>query len=252
MIDGHNGKYLLGQKTIVDEQPFKALSAEDVIVYSSNIGIAQLAQRLNGYEIARGLERFGFVHFSGIDLPYEKRGSLPDSNRLDNQLYKAIVSYGYALSSNPVQMLSAYNVFNNNGRLISPKIADTFITHDKKIIPVHPHRDPIQTISPATAAQMKKILIKTVTNGTGKIAQTQGLEIGGKTGTVHIVKDVNSSAAYNTSFYGFANDTNHAYTIGVIVREPRTNFYSSMTAAPVFKEIVDVMVGERYLIPKNK
>jgi cell division protein FtsI (penicillin-binding protein 3) len=252
IIDGHNGKYLLGKKTIVDEHPFKSLSAEDVIVYSSNIGIAQLAQRLNSYEIVRGLERYGFAHFSGVDLPYERRGSVPSTQKLDHYLYKAIVSYGYGTSANPIQLLAAYNVFNNNGRLINPKVADVFISSDKKITPVHPHRDPIQTISPSSAAQMKKILIKTVTDGTGSNAKTLGLEIGGKTGTVHIAKDGKYIDAYDTSFYGFANDANHAYTIGVIVREPRINYYPSMTAVPVFKEILDVMVEKRYLKPQEK
>ncbi len=122
MIDGHNGSYKLGAKTIVDEQKFKSLSAEDVIVYSSNIGMTQLAQRLSGKEFVDGLNKFGFSNFSGIDIPYERSGSMPTAEQLDNQLYKAIVSYGYGVSSNPMQMVKAYNAFNNNGRMVIPKI----------------------------------------------------------------------------------------------------------------------------------
>lgn len=50
IIDGHDGNYTLGRKTILDEQKFKSLSAEEVIIHSSNIGMAQLAQRMNGKE----------------------------------------------------------------------------------------------------------------------------------------------------------------------------------------------------------
>ncbi|OHD88308.1 penicillin-binding transpeptidase domain-containing protein, partial [Sulfuricurvum sp. RIFCSPLOWO2_12_FULL_43_24] len=112
MVNGHNGRFTMGRKTIVDEHAFHMISAEDVIVHSSNIGIAQLAQKLNGEEFTEGLKRFGFTHFSGIDLPYEKRGSIPSSAQLNNYLYKAITSYGYGMRSNAMQMIKAYNVFN--------------------------------------------------------------------------------------------------------------------------------------------
>ncbi len=201
MIDGHNGSYKLGSKTIVDAQKFKSLSAEDVIVYSSNIGMAQLAQRMSGKEFVEGLDKFGFSHFSGIDIPYERSGSMPTAEQLDNQLYKAIVSYGYGVSSNPMQMVKAYNTFNNNGRMVTPKINQSNRTEST------------QVISSATAKRMKQILIKTVNDGTGKIAQTSGLEIGGKTGTVHIAKDGKyTNDGFNTSFVGFVNDDKQAYT----------------------------------------
>ena len=50
-------------------------------------------------------------------------------------------------------------------------------------------QSPIQVIAPATAERMKLILIKTVNEGTGTIAKTPGLEVGGKTGTAHIAKN---------------------------------------------------------------
>lgn len=241
MIDGHDGNYTLGTKTIVDEQKFKSLSAEDVIVYSSNIGMAQLAQRMNGKEFVDGLTKFGFSNFSGVDLPNERSGSIPTSAQLDNYLYKAIVSYGYGVSSNPMQMVKAYNTFNNNGRMVIPKINQT-----NKI-------ESTQVISPATAKQMKQILIKVVNDGTGKFAQTTGLEIGGKTGTVFIAKNEQyTENGYNTSFVGFANDDKHSYTIGITVMEPRAAYSSSITSVPVFKAIVDMMVGEKYLKVKDK
>ena len=106
---------------------------------------------------------------------------------------------------------------------------------------------PIQVISPATAERMKLILIKTVNEGTGTIARTPGLEVGGKTGTAHIAKHGGYINSYHTSFVGFANDAKHAYTIGITVINPRTVYFASITAVPVFKAIVDVMVEEKYL-----
>ena len=108
-------------------------------------------------------------------------------------------------------------------------------------------QEPIQVITPATAERMKQILIKTVNEGTGTIAKTPGLEVGGKTGTAHIAKNGAYVNSYHTSFIGFANDANHAYTIGITVINPRTVYFASITAVPVFKAIIDVMVEEKYL-----
>jgi cell division protein FtsI (penicillin-binding protein 3) len=248
MVDGHNGRYTMGRKTIVDEHAFHLISAEDVIVHSSNIGIAQLAQKLNGVEFTEGLERFGFTHFSGIDLPYEKRGSVPSSAQLNNYLYKAITAYGYGMRANAMQLVKAFNVFNNGGKLINPMVVDCLIDDNNRVLPMQV-QGPIQVISPATAERMKQILIKTVNEGTGTIAKTPGVEVGGKTGTAHIAKNGGYSNSYHTSFIGFANDAKHNYTIGIMVNNPRTVYFASITAVPVFKAIVDLMVEEKYLTP---
>lgn len=246
MVNGHNGRWQLGRKVIVDEHKFNLISAEDVIVHSSNIGIAQLAQKLNGSEFTEGLKRFGFTHFSGVDLPYEKRGSIPSAGQLNNSLYKAITAYGYGMRANAMQLVKAFNVFNNTGKLVNPMVVDSLIDDTGKVIPMQV-QEPTQVISPATAERMKQILIKTVNVGTGTIAKTPGLEIGGKTGTAHIAKKGKYVNSYHTSFIGFVNDRNHAYTIGITVIEPRTVYFASITAVPVFKAIVDLMVEEKYL-----
>lgn len=248
MVNGHGGRYTMGRKTIVDEHSFSMISAEDVIVHSSNIGIAQLAQKLNGAEFTEGLKRFGFTHFSGADLPYEKRGSIPSSAQLNNYLYKAITSYGYGMRANAMQLVKAFNVFNNGGQIVNPMVVDTLIDDNGRIIPMQT-QPPIQVISPATAQQMKRILIKTVVEGTGTVAKTPGLEVGGKTGTAHIAKQGKYVNSYHTSFIGFANDAKHNYTIGITVIEPRTVYFASITAVPVFKAIVDMMVEEKFLKP---
>ncbi len=248
MVDGHNGRYTMGRKTIVDEHPFHMISAEDVLVHSSNVGIAQLAQKLNGAEYTEGLKRFGFTHFSGVDLPYEKRGSIPSPAQLDNYLYKAITSYGYGMRANAMQLVKAFNVFNNGGKLINPMVVEALYDENGRMIPMQV-QSPTQVISPSTAERMKQILIKTVNEGTGTGAKTVGLVIGGKTGTAHIAKGGKYVNSYHTSFIGFANDAKNNYTIGITVIEPRTVYFASITAVPVFKAIVDTMVEEKYLIP---
>jgi cell division protein FtsI (penicillin-binding protein 3) len=205
LVNGHNGHFRIGRKVITDEHQFAWLSAEDVIVYSSNVGMAQLAQKLSGYEFHDGLLRFGLSKKSTPDMIYEKTGSIPSAKRLENKIYKATAAYGYGMQENLMQILRAYSAFNNNGNMVYPKIVKSFVDEfgvEKPTI----YEDQVRAIKSSTAARMKKILIKTVNKGTGKKAITTGLEIGGKTGTAHIVEKGNM----------FINITQHLWALQTI------------------------------------
>ena len=251
LVNGHNGRFKIGRKVITDEHRFDWLSAENVIVHSSNIGIAQLAQKLSGYEFNQGLKSFGFSQKSTPDLIYEKRGSVPSSKRLENEIYKATCSYGYGMRANLMQLMRAYSAFNNNGRMVYPKLLHSFID-EHNVETVLPYEEQVQVIQSATAQRMKKILIKTVDEGTGKKAITEGIEVGGKTGTAHIVEHGKYVNKYNTAFMGFANDTKSKFTIGVIVVKPKKSQFASQTAVPVFKQAVDILIEDGYLKPSSK
>jgi cell division protein FtsI (penicillin-binding protein 3) len=251
LVNGHNGRFKIYNKTITDEHKMDWMGAEDVIVHSSNIGIAQLAQKLSGLDFYDGFKKFGLTQKSGLDLPYEKPGTMPALRQFKHEFWKATTAYGYGIQANLMQLVKAYNAFNNHGRILTPYLIEGTIDtygrlHKSK-------RDaPQQVISASTAEQMKRILIKTVNKGTGVGTRTEGLEIGGKTGTAHIAQRGHYVHRYNSSFIGFANDTKHRYTIGVTVVEPKTYHFASLTAVATFKNIVDLMVDEKYLIPDYK
>jgi len=248
LVNGHNGRFKIGRKVITDEHKFDWLSAENVIVYSSNVGIAQLAQKLSGYEFNKGLKNFGFSQKSTPDLIYEKIGSIPSPKRLENEIYKATCSYGYGMRANLMQLMRAYSVFNNNGRMVYPKLIHSLID-EQGAQSLTIFEEQIQVIKSSTAARMKKILIKTVNEGTGKKARTKGIQVGGKTGTAHIVEKGKYVRKYNTAFMGFANDKTRNYTIGVVVVQPKKSQFASQTAVPVFKQAVDIMIEDGYLKP---
>ncbi len=248
LVNGHNGHFRIGRKVITDEHKFDWLSAENVIVHSSNIGIAQLAQKLSGIEFHEGLKKFGLTQQSTQDLIYEKTGSIPSIRRLNNEIYKATASYGYGMRANLMQLIRAYSVFNNNGRMVSPRLVSYFIDEFNQHIEI-PKEQQSQVIKSSTAARVKKVLIKTVNKGTGTKAKTKGLIIGGKTGTAHMVEKGKYINKYNTAFVGFVNDKTHHYTMGVVVVEPKKSQFAAQTAVPVFKRATDIMVQEGYLKP---
>ena len=100
---------------------------------------------------------------------------------------------------------------------------------------------------------MKQILINVIEKGTGRRARTEGIIIGGKTGTARIAERKGyTSNRYNSSFFGFANDATNSYTIGVLVRNPTKPYsYYAVTKLPcrLFKDIVDILINENFLSP---
>lgn len=247
-INTHGGEFDLFGTKIKDTHPANFMSVEDIIVYSSNIGMAELSFRLDGQTYHDGLIKYGFSKKTDIDIPYEQQGNIPSISELGNRVYKATVSYGYGLQATFIQLLSAYTIFNNDGVLRSPRIVKNLKNNKEEYKISEP--DKRQIISADTAKIVKDVLIQTVERGTGRKAKTPGLIVGGKTGTAKIAKAGGYSSMYNGSFFGFANDTKSSYTIGVLVREPkRGSYYAAQNALPVFKSIINIMINEGYLHP---
>ncbi len=234
LISGHQGHYQLRGKIINDHHPFDYMSAENILVYSSNIGMAQIAQKIPAIDYYDGLIKFGFTQSVIGKFSNEKNGFIPDTKCLEYEIYKAPASYGYGVTVNLLQLLQAYNVFNNNGMLIKPRIVTNSTV-----------QEPQTVIDSTTAYTIKKILIKSVEKGTGKNAKTPSLEIGGKTGTAYVVQNGKYLKKYNCSFAGFVNGTEKSYTIAVLVQEPQTSPYASETAVITFKGVVDILVHDK-------
>lgn len=258
------GMYKIGRYRLRDDHQFKKnyITVDDVIVFSSNVGTLQLAQRLGGDEFVDGLMRFGLTKPTGIDLPFEKTGTLPPKYRfragedkgLDN-IYKATVSYGQGMLATFMQILKAYSVFNNKGYMVTPQIVDYLETSNGKKLDI-PVDKPVQVVSERTANEVRRMLIKTVKAGTGTATDLEGLEIGGKTGTAQIARDGRYQKEYISSFFGFVNDKNKRYTIGVTTFNPVGrkwwHHYASHAAAKPFKDIVETMVTLGYLQKEDK
>jgi cell division protein FtsI (penicillin-binding protein 3) len=152
-----------------------------------------------------------------------------------------------------MQLIKAYNVFNNNGRVLTPRLVKKLVSPSGQELFPEKIPDP-QVITPAIAKRIQKILIKVVQQGTGTKAKMEGLEIGGKTGTAHIAEDGEYVRSYNGSFFGFANDKKNKYTIGVVVREAKKKqaYFAAQSAVPVFKEVVEKLVENGYLTPSTE
>lgn len=259
------GSYKLGRFNIKDDHRFTKhyLTLDDIVIFSSNIGTLQLAQRLSGREFSDGFKAFGFTQKTGIDLSPEAYGYIPEvyklsagENKKEDNVFKATVSYGQGMTSTFMQVLKAYSVFNNEGYITTPKIVSHLQTTNNSILTLKKEENQ-RIISKQSALKIKNLLIKTVEEGTGEGAKIDGLEIGGKTGTAQVAKSGKYQREYISSFFGFANDKTNKYTIGVTVINPTSTgknwyyYYASQSAVPVFNEVVENLIKLNYLTPQK-
>lgn len=245
----YNGIYKLGKYTIRDSVPQRYATAENVIVYSSNIGMSQMAQRLTAKTYYNALLAFGFSVPTNIDLPYEKSGVIPSQSTFNSYVYKGSVSYGYGMRATFIQMLRAYSAFANGGYLINPYLRDYTLTPRNQKIDVNETSNKIQILGVYTTDAIERTLIKTVQVGTAKQTKVDGIIIGGKTGTARVATTGKYEDKYIGSFFGFAKDNNANYTIGVVVFESsaKSSYYAAQTAAPIAKKVIEALVDEGYL-----
>ena len=252
----YNGKMKIGKRrTITDDDKFDSLTATDIIVHSSNVGISQVSWRLSGKEFREGLINFGVAKPSGLDLSRDLPGQLKPLHLLDHKMHRANSAYGYGMLVTFAQLFKAYSAFNNDGIAVTPRIVDYLGDDQGHRYTLDPQVGNIRAINKKSANQIHDILLEVVKRGTGVKAQFPGLEIGGKTGTAHIAKHGRYVREYHSSFYGFANDkVGNKYTIGVLVirAKKRHKYFASQSAVPTFRNIVKILVNQNLLKPDPK
>jgi cell division protein FtsI (penicillin-binding protein 3) len=217
------------------------LTVTDVLAKSSNVGTIKLAQQLGKERLDEFLRRFGFGRSTGLGLPHEENGDLPD---VDDWYGTSIgsIPIGHGISVTALQMLYAYNVIANDGVYLPPSLVEATVDEDGERHDTPPG-DAQRVVSPITASQMRDMLTQVITDGTGRAAAIDGYAVAGKTGTARKPQpgggytDETGSYHYISTFAGFLPADDPKLSIIVVIDEPGTSPYAAEVAAPAFAEI---------------
>ncbi|MGQ9534342.1 MAG: penicillin-binding protein 2 [bacterium] len=187
-----------------------SLALADAIIYSCDVYFYQLGRYLGIDMIAKILSDVGFGKQTGIDLPQEKIGIVPDrtwmerkygQNWTEGHILNLSIGQGDILAT-PLQLARAYAVFaNSNNALIVPHLnkdlkARNFVINKKR----------------EAWNFIKQTLARVVERGTGTMAQVRGLKVSGKTGTAE-----NPHGDDHSIFVGYAPDENPEIVVCVFV-----------------------------------
>ena len=166
----------IGGVTVRDLHPLTRVSgaaatAEDILAESSNIGASLIAQRIGPERQKAFLGAVGLLAGHGGEGPSWASPLLPQTW---DQTAMATIAYGHGLSVSPLAFALAYAPFANGGNYVAPRFTEA----------VDPASTaPRRVMSKRTADAVLAMMRTTVTQGSGKLADANGYEVAGKTGT---------------------------------------------------------------------
>jgi len=232
LIDTAPGTVTITGATIRDSHPHGALTVEQVIQVSSNVGTTKLAMQMPASEMWQTFSQAGFGQKPQIEFPGVVSGRLRPYKSW-RPIEQATISYGYGMSASLFQMVRSYTVFSHGGQIIPATLLKT--SQPAVGVPV---------FSEQTAAKIRHMLkMAAGPGGTAPKAQTIGYSVGGKSGTAYkqIGKGYGSDGnrKYRSWFVGMAPIEQPRIIVGVMLDEPSAGkYYGGEVAAPVFSETV--------------
>lgn len=216
-----------------DTHAYGEMTLADVLITSSNIGMAQIGERLTNAGLARGLAAFGFGYPTGIGLAGELPGfvrPLPEWTDYST----GSIPMGHELMVTPLQMLMAQATLANGGSYRQPRLIldPPTIDHGRGQMIESPilERGVCRWI---VTDPMKRVL----TEGTGRRVNVAGLSLFGKTGTSQVYDPELGGYSWEKTVCSFVCGMpaeNPELILIVVVDQPTvgSNHFGSSVAAP--------------------
>ncbi len=211
------------------------LSVTDVIVKSSNIGTARIALEIGAERQQSFLKSLGLFESTPVELA-EAPGAHPLVPARWPDISTMTISYGHGISVSPLHLATAYASVLNGGTRVQP----TLLAREG---PVEPGP---RIVSSRVSAEARNMLRQVVTRGTASLAEVEGYQIGGKTGTAD--KPSPAGGYYDdktiSTFAGVFPAQDPKYVIVVTLDEPSIEAAGQLrrtagwTAVPIASELV--------------
>ncbi len=231
IIDTNPGYIRVGG-AIVRDSPGNngVLDVTGVLQKSSNIGVTKMAMAIGKDHLFDTFKRFGFGESLNTGFPGESAGRFNTQKRW-SQFEVATVSFGYAMTTTPLQLAHAYSVLANGG-------IDRPITLQKQMAEVPGVSVVDERIANRVLRMMEEV---TADIGTGKKARVEGYRVSGKTGTARKAIAGGYSSDQHLSFFaGIAPIKNPRLAMVVLIDEPHSKLQSGgEVAAPVFSNVMN-------------
>lgn len=210
------------------------MDPREILRRSSNTGMVLIGEKLGADNFDEHvIKNYGFGQSTGIDFPGESLGIIKSRDEYDGASVAAM-SFGQSLAVEPVQMVRAMSSIANKGIMTTPHFLKTRAGEE-----VDWTDGEERAMSEETAATLADMMRTVVDEGTGELAQIEGYDVSGKTGTAERAGEDGS---------GYQKNNNMASFCGFVSTEdPRVMCYvtldgtaaQSYAATPVFKAVME-------------
>ena len=188
------------------------LTVEEILIRSGNIGSVRIGQKIGQKKFKSFLKTIGVL--GTIDFDIQEVGKPISINWGKCKL--ATASYGHGITTTLLQIAKGYSIVTNGGYNIQPTIIQ------KKLVEKYSQK---KILNKGVSDKINTILRKIVTNkeGTAELANVEGYEVGGKTGTAQISKNGKYTRDKINTFAAIFPFQKPRYTLVVMLDEPKTN-----------------------------
>ncbi len=186
------------------------LSAEQILIRSGNIGSVRIGQSVGIDKCKKFLNDLKLIHT--IDFDIEEVGVPVEFNWGKCKL--ATISYGHGITTTILQLANAYSIIANGGYQITPTLIKTNKKFEKK-------RLLDKNVSQRITSILRKIV--TLKEGTASLANVNGYEVGGKTGTAQKSEIGGYSKNKINTFASIFPSSKPKYSLVVMLDEPKIN-----------------------------
>ena len=204
------------------------------VMNSCNPVFMEIGARVGAERMLYYYKKLGLYEKTGVDLPGEA-GSI--MHKLENigAVELATMSFGQSIQITPLQLLRAVSAVVNGGTLITPHLGVRIVDSTSGENTTLSYETEEGRVSEQTVETMRSLLDAVVSEGTGKNAQVEGYQVGGKTATSE--KLPRGTGKYISSFLGFAPSDDPEIMGLLLIDEPTGVYYGGTIAAPVMAEI---------------
>ena len=212
------------------------------IVNSCDVYFYQLSERLQADDFAYAGRLFGFGRKTGIDMPSEARGILPDQAYYNRKFGRGKWTRGHLLNysigqgdalSTPVQLCQMTAMIANGGKRVKPHVVDRIEDSEGSVIfrfDEAPEKVPQIDLSIVRFIQRSMRLVVNGETGTGRGAAIPGTVICGKTGTAQ-----NPHGKDHALFVAYAPEKNPEIAIAIVLEHAG---HGGAMAAPLARKIL--------------
>lgn len=236
-----SGKYRLGNRIFRcwNEAGHGYVNLDKALIESCDVYFYNVIQNIPLDDWAELCRQFGFGQKTGIDLPSESSGNVPDEKYFNLRYgergwtrglkLNIVIGQGETLVT-PIQLLTYINLFFTNGSTKQPHFTESSGIKDIKV----------ENISKSTWDRLNSLLFRIVSDkkGTGQLADPHinGLKVAGKTGTAE-----NPHGEPHALFIGYAvkDDIKRSF---VILLENAG--HGGDEAAPIAREFLSYIYQE--------
>ncbi len=254
-IDTGDGTYKFFNVEMRDHKPggYGKITVREAFELSSNVAISKMVNNHFGTKPQRFIDYLKSMRLNQ-PLGFQMIGEgIPRIKEPTDPSWSGItlpwMSIGYELEVTPLQMLAFYNAIANDGKLIQPIIVKEVRRADNVVEEFRGEVLSRQICSDKTLKEVRSLLEGVVENGTATNIRNAHYKIAGKTGTAQVINNGRYTRKYYTSFAGYFPADNPKYSCIVVINGPKGVFqYGASVAAPVFKEIADMIYSQNIQI----